>query len=80
MADVSSEATTHRNRAAVLQAVRDAHGASRAELAERTGLSVATVSRAAAALIDAGLLLEESAVGPSGGRPLGRLQVDERAA
>ncbi|WP_186329278.1 ROK family transcriptional regulator [Agrococcus jejuensis] len=77
---MSSEATTHRNRAAVLQAVRDAHGASRAELAERTGLSVATVSRAAAALIDAGLLLEESAVGPSGGRPLGRLQVDERAA
>lgn len=32
---MSSEATTHRNRAAVLQAVRDAHGASRAELATR---------------------------------------------
>ncbi|WP_175414142.1 ROK family transcriptional regulator [Agrococcus sp. SGAir0287] len=77
---MGSEATTHRNRAAVLQAVRDAHGASRAELAERTGLSVATVSRAVSALIDAGLLLEESAVGPSGGRPLGRLQVDESAA
>lgn len=80
MADVSSQTTTHRNRAAVLQAARESHGASRAELAEHTGLSVATVSRAVAALIDAGLLVEESAVGPAGGRPLGRVQVDDRAA
>ncbi|GAA2173261.1 ROK family protein [Agrococcus versicolor] len=77
---MSSQTTTHRNRAAVLQAAREAQGASRAELADRTGLSVATVSRAVAALMDAGLLLEESAVGPSGGRPLGRVQVDDRAA
>ncbi|MFC7430371.1 ROK family protein [Agrococcus sp. GCM10030265] len=77
---MSSQSTTHRNRAAVLQAAREAHGASRAELAARTGLSVATVSRAVAALLEAGLLLEESAVGPAGGRPLGRVQVDDRAA
>jgi predicted NBD/HSP70 family sugar kinase len=77
---VSSESTTRRNRAAVLAAVRAAGSPSRAELASRTGLSVATVSRAVAALIDAGLLVEQSAVGPAGGRPLGRVRIDPGAA
>lgn len=77
---MSSQSTTRRNRATVLAAVRASGESSRAELAEQTGLSVATVSRAVAALIDARLLLEQSAVGPAGGRPLGRVRVDERAA
>ena len=77
---MSSQSTTRRNRASVLAAARTAGDASRAELAAATGLSVATVSRAVVALIDAGLLVEQSAVGPAGGRPLGRVRVDESAA
>lgn len=77
---MSSHSTTARNRAAVLASVRSAGESTRAELAEITGLSVATVSRAVAALIDAELLVERSAVGPAGGRPLGRVRVDDRAA
>ncbi|MGC5075867.1 ROK family protein [Agrococcus sp. DT81.2] len=77
---MSSQSTTRRNRASVLAAARSAGDASRAELASATGLSVATVSRAVAALIDAGLLVEQSAVGPAGGRPLGRVRVDDAAA
>lgn len=77
---MSSQSTTRRNRASVLAAARTAGDASRAELAAATGLSVATVSRAVAALIDAGLLVEQSAVGPTGGRPLGRVRVDDAAA
>lgn len=77
---MSSQSTTRRNRASVLAAARAAGDASRAELASATGLSVATVSRAVAALIDAGLLVEQSAVGPAGGRPLGRVRVDDAAA
>ncbi|MFA4841323.1 MAG: ROK family transcriptional regulator [Agrococcus sp.] len=77
---MSSQSTTRRNRASVLAAARAVGDASRAELASATGLSVATVSRAVAALIDAGLLVEQSAVGPAGGRPLGRVRVDDAAA
>ncbi len=77
---MSSQTTTARNRATVLAAVRAAGEGTRAELANVTGLSVATVSRAVAALIEAGLLVEQSAVGPAGGRPLGRVRVDDRAA
>lgn len=77
---MSSQSTTTRNRAAVLAAVRAAGEATRAELAALTGLSIATVSRAVAALGVAGLLIEQSAVGPAGGRPLGRVRIDDRAA
>ncbi|SDR66262.1 ROK family transcriptional regulator [Agrococcus carbonis] len=77
---MSSVSTTRRNRAAVLAAARAAGESSRAELAEATGLSIATVSRAAAALIDAGLLVEHATVGPAGGRPLGRVRVAAGAA
>lgn len=77
---MSSQSTTTRNRATVLAAVRTAGEATRAELAALTGLSIATVSRAVAALGVAGLLIEQSAVGPAGGRPLGRVRIDDSAA
>lgn len=68
------------NRGRVLAALRERQPASRAELAAETGLSVATVARIAHTLTAAGLLVEETAVGDGGGRPLGRLRIDDNAA
>lgn len=77
---MGSESTSRRTRAAVLQAVRDAGETTRADLAERTGVSVATISRAVAQLIDQRILVEELLVGDHGGRPLGWVRVRARAA
>lgn len=69
-----------RNRAMLLAALRAAGESTRADLAASTGLSVATISRAANALIAAGLIVQESEAGPGRGRPLGRLRIDKHAA
>ena len=69
------------NRARVVDVLRDAGGASRAELARRTGLSRTTVGSLVADLIADGLVSERDngARGPEGGRP-GVLVTLDRAA
>lgn len=73
---MGTPSTARRNRATVLAAVRAVGEATRAELAEATGLSLATVARAVSSLTESGVLVEqtEPAHG-SRGRPLGRVRV-----
>jgi len=64
-----------RNRLAVLQAVQHRPGATRTEIARRTGLSGTTVASLVAELLTASVLVEldDRAQMPAGGRPAGRL-------
>lgn len=63
------------NRATALGALVVAGELSRAELAERCGLSVATATAVVAELVAAGLVEERGRVPSRGGRPIGRLGV-----
>lgn len=65
------------NRAAVLRLLRRHHPLSRVELARRTGLSEAAVSRIIAELMEEGLLVELGGERSTGGRPGIRLQLNE---
>jgi len=64
-----------RNRLAVLQAVQHRPGATRTEIARRTGLSGTTVASLVAELLTASVLVEldDRAQMPAGGRPAGML-------
>jgi len=65
------------NRATVLQLLRRYKYLSRAELARRTGLSEAAVSRIVARLLHEGLVVAEGGEEATGGRPAIRLQLNE---
>jgi predicted NBD/HSP70 family sugar kinase len=65
------------NRAAVLRLLRRHHQLSRVELARRTGLSEAAVSRIIGELMEEGLLVEPGGEHSTGGRPGIRLQLNE---
>jgi len=65
----STEWVRRRNTAAVLRALRTAGPASRAELAQRTGLAKATVGTIVASLEADGALVEEASRGGARGRP-----------
>ncbi|HET6575899.1 MAG TPA: ROK family transcriptional regulator [Fimbriiglobus sp.] len=62
------------NEREVLRVIQGHGPLSRAEVVRRSGLSAPTVSKAVAALLAAGLL-EESAAGPSRGRPAPKLRL-----
>jgi predicted NBD/HSP70 family sugar kinase len=65
------------NRAAVLRLLRRHRQLSRAELARRTSLSEASVSRIIAELMDQGLLVDLGNGPGTGGRPGARLELNE---
>ncbi len=65
------------NRAAVLQLLRRLKSVSRAEIARRTGLSEAAVSRIVAELMAEDLIAERGGAEATGGRPGIRLQLNE---
>ncbi len=65
------------NRAAVLRLLRRHRQLSRAELARRTSLSEAAVSRIIAELIQEDLLVEQGGAQATGGRPGMRLELNE---
>ena len=67
-----------RNRLAILKALRQAEGLSRRELADKTGLSGATVTLATSDLLQRGLIREDAphATGKQRGRPRTRLFID----
>lgn len=66
------------NRATVLQLLRRHHGLARAEIAQRSALSEASVSRIAGQLIRSGLISQDGTGRSTGGRPAIRLQLDEK--
>lgn len=71
-----------RNRVQVLDALRTAGQASRADLARRTGLSRSTISGLIAELIDDGLVVDRAetvSAGAQGGRPGALLSLDRSA-
>ncbi len=63
----------------VLAALLDGTPRTRAEIAERTGLSRSTVSARVDALLSTGLLVAATPAGSSGGRPAGRVAFNPRA-
>ena len=65
------------NRAAILRLLRRHRQLSRAELARRTSLSEASVSRIIAELMDQGLLVDLGNGPGTGGRPGARLELNE---
>ena len=65
------------NRAAVLRLLRRHRQLSRAELARRTSLSEASVSRIIAELMEQGLLVDLGSGPGTGGRPGVRLELNE---
>lgn len=65
------------NRAAVLQLLRPRQRLSRAEIARRTGLSEAAVSRIVAELLREELVVEQGGEDTTGGRPAIPLQLNE---
>ncbi len=65
------------NRAAVLRLLRRHRQLSRAELARRTSLSEASVSRIIAELMEQGLLVDLGSGPGTGGRPGARLELNE---
>ncbi len=65
------------NRAAILQLLRRHRTLSRAEIARRTGLSEAAISRIVAQLIASEIVVEEGGEDATGGRPAIRLQLNE---
>lgn len=66
------------NRAAALRLLRRHRRLSRAEIAQRSGLSEASVSRIVAELARRGLLVEEGVARSTGGRPAVRLRLDDQ--
>lgn len=68
------------NEALVLGLIHDFGPIARTELAERSGLSLATISGITGVLIDQGIVIEESAGESTGGRRPILLAVDRRAA
>lgn len=66
---MTTSALARINRGRLLRALAHSEPRSRAELAEETGLSVATVSRAVASLSALGLVTQSEAADPTGGRP-----------
>lgn len=65
------------NRAVVLQLLRRHQRLSRAEIARRSGLSEASVSRIVAELLPRRLVVEDGVGQSTGGRPAIRLQLDQ---
>lgn len=70
---------TKRNRVEILRHLVDGQTLSRVELARRTGLSPATVSRLTATMTDSGLLTEHGSDLTTGGRPSLLLRFDPTA-
>jgi predicted NBD/HSP70 family sugar kinase len=63
------------NQGVVLEAVRTGEGASRVEIAEKTGLTAQTVSNIVRRLLDEGLIVEAGVTSSSGGKPRTILQI-----
>ena len=76
---MSTSSISRANRGRILAEIAYARGLSRAELAERTGLSLATVSRTVAALAAAGLV-HQSEAERTFGRPLTLVRFADDAA
>ena len=67
------------NLAGVLEAIRRNNGISRAELAEVTGLTQASISKIVAELLKMGLVQEAGLVNSGGGRPRVQLVINPDA-
>src|SRR4051812_26091296 len=67
------------NQGVVLEAVRTGEGASRIEIAEKTGLTPQTVSNIVRRLLDEGLIIEAGVGTSSGGKPRVQLRINPDA-
>lgn len=67
------------NQGVVLEAVRTREGASRIEIAEKTGLTPQTVSNIVRRLLDEGLIIEAGVGTSSGGKPRVQLRINPDA-
>lgn len=77
---MTTSALARINRGRLLRALAHSTPRSRAELADETGLSVATVSRAVASLSALGLVTQSEAADPTGGRPRSLVAFGDGAA